>query len=158
MRTRIEVENWNWKRFLMLYGAVLFSYGIFYVISGYFLHFTNFFSISFWINIGLYPLLLASGVTYGSRNNMLYINDFESIHDFKTSLLKHILNKKLVVLKETETGIVFKPTNWFYRIANSWNTTEHVTLHWGTEITLSGPSHRIQQIDDSLKWNKDFKP
>lgn len=157
MRIRKEIENWNWKKFLMLYGAFLLFYGIFYIVGGYLQHFENFFKPAFWINIGLIPLMLAGGVTYSSRNSTLYINDYESIPEFKNALLKHTLNTNLTVKSETEQSIVFKPANWFYRLANSWGTTEHVTLHWGTEIIISGPGHRIQEIDDSLRWNKDFK-
>lgn len=58
---------------------------------------------------------------------------------------------------ETEYNLVFKPTNWFYRLGNSWGKTEYVTVNWGTEVIISGPTHRIQQIKDSLKWNRDFK-
>ncbi len=156
MRIRKEIEHWNWRRFFTLYAFIIIFNGTFYILA-YARDLQFFLSPSFWINLGAMPLLLASGVTFSARNITLFINDYETIPDFRSVLLKHTLSKNLAVQHETEHLIVFKPTNWFYRMANAWGKTELVELRWGTEITISGPTHRIQQIEDSLIWNKDFK-
>lgn len=157
MRIRTEVESWSLRIFLTVFGILFILYAIIYSIFGWLDDFENFLKWSTWVNVFLLPLMLAATFSYSARKTTLYINDYESIPEFKSALLKHILNKNLVVLSETEQGIVFKPTNWFYRLANSWGKTEYLNLQWGTEIIISGPSHRIQQIDDSLRWNKDFR-
>jgi hypothetical protein len=87
----------------------------------------------------------------------LYINDYETITDFREKLKLKILAENMELESDDSERTIYKPKNWLFKIFNAWQGSEKLSVGWGTEIVIEGSLKKITIIEDVLTWNKDFK-
>lgn len=111
---------------------------------------------TYWIVV--YPLLYTFIIAQNFRKASLTICDYSTIQDFESKLSKRIEKFTLAIASKTETEHVYFPTSSFKKKFNNWFNSEPVTLKiTPDQIIISGPLYRISQLEDTLKWNKEFK-
>jgi hypothetical protein len=161
MTTNVEQENYNWKALLLAYLFLLVTFTGFKLLIFPFdtdapLDIIWFMKNSYWLLI--YPLFLSSLFIHNLRKAYLTVGNFNAIPDFEAKLYLHIDTFKMAQVKNTATEWQYLPTVKFRKMFNYWFDTERLTISLSKEmIKITGPVYRISQLDDILKWNKDFK-
>ncbi|HRJ29070.1 MAG TPA: hypothetical protein PLV21_09740 [Cyclobacteriaceae bacterium] len=158
MRIRKEISKWSIKTFLKLAGLLLVIFNLFTLLAAYIDHSVWDVSLNFTMIAGIfYPLLLASILTTGFRTGTLYINDYQSMVDFKEKLKSKIEKENMVIESEINNHAVYRPRGGYYSLFNAWRGTEKLTATWGDEIVLSGSLRKVTALEDVLTWNKEFR-
>lgn len=161
MRTKTQQEKFNWKALLLTYVLFLIIFVLLKVCVSFFnpikqIDLFWFLEQSYWLII--YPMLMASILINNFRKASITIGDFHSIPDFSSKLLQHLEKNKIERVMSTEAEIQYLPTAKFRRLFKNWFDAERLTVSFSPEmIHVTGPVYRISQLDDTLKWNKDFK-
>lgn len=158
MRIRKEISKWSIKTFLKLAGLLLVIFNLFTLLAAYMDHTVWDVSLNFTLFAGLfYPLMLASILTTSFRTATLYINDYQSMADFKEKLKSKIDKENMAIESETDGRTIYKPRDGYYSLFNAWSGTEKLTATWGDEIVLSGSLRKVTVLEDVLTWNKEFR-
>jgi hypothetical protein len=111
---------------------------------------------TYWIVV--YPLIYTFIIAQNFRKASLTICDYSTIQDFECKLNKRIEKFSLAIASKTETEHVYFPISAFKKKFNNWFNSELVTLKiYPKQIIITGSLNRVSQIEDTLKWNKDFK-
>lgn len=158
MRIRKEITKWSIVMFAKVTSVLLALFNFFYLTAAYLdQSISDINPLNWLIMCILYPIMLSAILNNGFRKGILYINEYENIADFDTKIKSKILKENMVVESETRDYIVYKPKNWIFKIFNAWQGSEKLAVRWGTEVVIEGSLKKINNIEDILNWNKDFK-
>lgn len=161
MSTRLEQEKYNWKALVLVYFLFVALFVFLKLVISVFqpdrvINSVWFFEKIYWLIV--YPMLMASILINNLRKASITISDFSAIPDVDSKLLKHVEKFSLKRVESTPAEVTYLPASRFRQLFKNWFDAERLTVSLSPEIIkVTGPIYRISQLDDTLKWNKDFK-
>lgn len=153
MRIRKETGPWNWNAFLKVAGITAFFYALFLVL--------DFFGgdgirLTSWFYVIFYPIVFGSIYANSMRPARVFVNDHQSISEFKNQLLEKLTKEDYDLVHSGENTIA-TPGRGFRKLAQRWFGSEQITITWGEEIVVSGSTRPVSWIEDVLTWNPAFR-